>query len=140
LVALAVRYLALWAGVAGDTSFLYYVAILVHGIIFGFFFVGGQVYVDKKAPPEMRAQAQGLYVLLCYGVGQFVGTFVNVKLVAAYTEETVTNWTPVFTISTVAAVVLLGLLALLFRDDVARQGAPATEVSAAQDADAELIG
>ena len=87
LAALAVRYLALWAGVASDTTFLYYIAILVHGIIFGFFFVGGQVYVDKKAPPEMRAQAQGLYVLVCYGVGMLIGTFVNVKVIENYTAE-----------------------------------------------------
>ena len=87
LAALAVRYLALWAGVAGDTTFLYYIAILVHGVIFGFFFVGGQVYVDKKAPPEMRAQAQGLYVLVCYGVGMLIGTFFNVKVIENYTAE-----------------------------------------------------
>jgi len=120
LAALAVRYLALWAGVAGDTTFLYYIAILVHGIIFGFFFVGGQVYVDKKAPPEMRAQAQGLYVLVCYGVGQFVGTFVNVKLIAAYATDGVTNWKPVFVITTIISAALVGILCLFFREDVPR--------------------
>ena len=115
LVALAVRYLTLWAGVAADTNFLYYIAILVHGIIFGFFFVGGQVYVDKKAPPEMRAQAQGLYVLLCYGVGQFVGTFVNVELIERYTTDGVCNWIPVFVIIAVISAVLLVALAAFFR-------------------------
>jgi nucleoside transporter len=126
LAALALRYLTLWAGVAADTNLLYYIAILVHGIIFGFFFVGGQVYVDKKAPPQMRAQAQGLYVLLCYGVGQFVGTLVSVRLVAAYATDGVTNWTPVFAITTVISVVLLGLFGALFRDDVTeRKAVPA---------------
>ena len=136
LVALAVRYLTLWAGVAADTTFLYYVAILVHGIIFGFFFVGGQVYVDKKAPPEMRAQAQGLYVLLCYGVGQFVGTFVNVRLVAAYATDGVTNWTPVFMISTLVTAGLLGLFVLVFRDDVSQKAEVTAGASVADDADA----
>ncbi len=124
LAALAVRYLTLWIGVAADTTFLYYVAILVHGIIFGFFFVGGQVYVDKKAPPEMRAQAQGLYVLLAYGVGQFLGTLISVKLVTGYATDGVTNWTPVFTITALIAAGLLGAFALLFRDDVAKKAEP----------------
>jgi MFS family permease len=123
LAALAVRYLTLWAGVAAHTTFLYYIAILAHGIIFGFFFVGGQVYVDKKAPPQMRAQAQGLYVLLCYGVGQFIGTFVSVKLVATYATDGVTNWAPVFTITTVIAAALLGAFCLVFRDDVTEKKA-----------------
>ena len=132
LLALAVRYLTLWAGVAADTTFLYYIAILVHGIIFGFFFVGGQVYVDKKAPPEMRAQAQGLYVLLCYGVGQFVGTFVNVRLVQHYTTEGVTNWTPVFTIITLVSAALLTAFCLVFRDDVSAKQVPAAEPDTAE--------
>ncbi len=131
LVALGVRYLTLWAGVAADTTLLYYIAILVHGIIFGFFFVGGQVYVDKKAPPQMRAQAQGLYVLLCYGVGQFVGTLVDVRLVATYTTGGVTNWTPVFMITTVIAAVLLGAFCLVFRDDVTAKKAVAGAVAPA---------
>lgn len=120
LGALAIRYFTLWGGVAGEQTFLYYIAILVHGIIFGFFFVGGQVYVDKKAPPEMRAQAQGLIVLICYGIGMLIGTFVNVELIDRYTTDGVCNWIPVFKIISIASVVLLVALAALFRDDVAK--------------------
>jgi len=126
LGALTIRYVALWCGVAADQAFLYYIAILVHGIIFGFFFVGGQVYVDKKAPPEMRAQAQGLYVLLCYGVGQFVGTFVNVKLIERYTTDGVCNWNPVFVIIAIVSAALLLVLCALFRDDVKQASEPAS--------------
>ncbi len=129
LGALVIRYVALWSGVAADQIFLYYIAILVHGIIFGFFFVGGQVYVDKKAPPDMRAQAQGLYVLLCYGVGQFVGTFVSVKLIELYTTDGVCNWNPVFVIIAIVSVALLVALCALFRDDVkqAAEAVPAVQ-------------
>ncbi len=118
LGALAIRYVALWGGIAADQIFLYYVAILVHGIVFGFFFVGGQVYVDKKAPPEIRAQAQGLIVLACYGVGMLIGTFVNVELIERYTSDGVCNWNPVFVIIAIVSAVLLVALCALFRDDV----------------------
>ena len=126
LGALAVRYFALWGGVAAGQTFLYYIAILVHGIIFGFFFVGGQVYVDKKAPPEMRAQAQGLYFLLCYGIGLFVGTFINVKLIERYTTDGVCNWNPVFAIIAAVSVALFVALCALFRDDVKQVSKPAS--------------
>ena len=121
LAALAVRYFALWGGVAADQTFMYYIAILVHGIIFGFFFVGGQVYVDKKAPPEIRAQAQGLIVVICFGVGMLIGTFVNVELIERYTTDGVCNWNPVFRIIALVSVVLLVALAVLFRDDVKKR-------------------
>ena len=120
LGALVIRYVALWCGVAAGQIFLYYIAILVHGIIFGFFFVGGQVYVDKKAPPELRAQAQGLIVLACYGVGMLIGTFANVELIERYTTDGVCNWNPVFVIIAVVSVALLIALIAFFRDDVKR--------------------
>jgi MFS family permease len=125
LGALAIRYLALWGGVAADQVFLYFAAILVHGIIFGFFFVGGQVYVDKKAPPQIRAQAQGLIVLICFGIGMLLGTLINVKLVQHYTADGVTNWTPIFVIATAMSAALVGAFCLVFRDDVSRQVVPA---------------
>jgi len=124
LGALAIRYVALWIGVAAGQIFLYYIAILVHGIIFGFFFVGGQVYVDKKAPPELRAQAQGLIVLACYGVGMLIGTFINVELIERYTTDGECNWNPVFVIITIVSAVLLVALIALFRDDVKQATEP----------------
>jgi len=126
LGALAIRYFALWGGVAADQTFLYYIAILVHGIIFGFFFVGGQVYVDKKAPPEIRAQAQGLIVLICFGVGMLIGTFLNVELIERYTTDGVCNWNPVFVINALISVVLVAALCAFFRDDVKQASQPAS--------------
>ena len=126
LGALAVRYFALWGGVATDQTSLYYIAILVHGIIFGFFFVGGQVYVDKKAPPEIRAQAQGLIVLICFGVGMLIGTFFNVELIERYTTDGVCNWNPVFVINAILSAILVVALCAVFRDDVKQVSEPAT--------------
>jgi len=124
LAALLVRYIAFWAGGVYDQNMLYFLAIWIHGVIFGFFFVGGQVYVDKKAPPEIRAQAQGLIVLICFGVGMLIGNFFNGKLIEVYATDTGTNWNAIWMITTIICAVLLGAFFLLFRDDV-RQTAEA---------------
>ncbi len=123
LAALVARYAAFWGGVALDQTALYFVAVLVHGVIFGFFFVGGQVYVDKKAPAEIRAQAQGLIVLICFGVGMFLGNLLNVKLIAHYTTDGRCDWNPVFLITSICSAILLLAMCALFRDDVS--GVPA---------------
>ena len=57
LIALVIRYLSFYTGGTINQSWMYYIGILVHGLIFGFFYVGGQIYIDKKAPPELKAQA-----------------------------------------------------------------------------------
>jgi nucleoside transporter len=133
LGALVVRYVAFWGGGFFDQTWLYFAAILVHGIIFGFFFVGGQVYVDKKAPPEIRAQAQGLIVLICFGVGMLLGNFFNVKLIDIYStvemvngvEETVSNWDTIWMITTIISVVIMAAFWAIFKDDVKEAEAPA---------------
>ena len=43
------------------------------GCVYDFVYVGGQIYIDKKASPAIRAQAQGLFVLMSYGVGRLFG-------------------------------------------------------------------
>jgi nucleoside transporter len=120
LGALAIRYVALWGGIVADQTFLYYIAILVHGIVFGFFFVGGQVYVDKKAPVEIRAQAQGLIVLVCYGIGMLIGTFINVEIIERYTSDGECNWNPVFVINAIISIALLLALCAFFRNDISK--------------------
>jgi nucleoside transporter len=132
---LVVRYAAFLLGGAFDQTWLYYIAILVHGAIFGFLIVGGQVYVDKKAPPEIKNQAQGLVGLLLFGVGMGIGTFASEGLINMYTVEKtveevatkVTNWNAIWTILTVTSAVLMAAFWFLFRDDVLKKTAPAAE-------------
>jgi MFS family permease len=141
---LVVRYAAFLAGSAFDQMWLYYIAILVHGAIFGFLIVGGQVYVDKKAPPEIKAQAQGLVGLLLFGVGMLIGTLSSGKLIGMYTSEkiidgvakNVTNWNTIWLILTVLSAALCVVFWLLFRDDVLKKAAPAAEAPAIGGAEA----
>jgi nucleoside transporter len=74
MLAWAGRY-ALFAYAAPDAvSWMIMAGILLHGCCYDFVYVAGQIYIDKKATPEIRAQAQGLFVLVSYGVGQGLGT------------------------------------------------------------------
>ena len=48
LLAMVIRYSSLYLGGVINQQWLFYIGILVHGLIFGFFYVGGQIYIDKK--------------------------------------------------------------------------------------------
>jgi nucleoside transporter len=73
MLAWVCRY-ALFAGAAPDAiGWMIMAGILLHGCCYDFVYVAGQIYIDKKAPPEIRAQAQGLFVMVSYGVGQGLG-------------------------------------------------------------------
>ena len=57
----------------GAIFWLIALGILLHGPCYDFFFVTGQIYVDKKSTPAVRGQAQGFLVLVTYGVGMLIG-------------------------------------------------------------------
>jgi len=72
MLAWSVRYVLLAYGNATNAVWMFYVAILLHGICYDFFFVTGQLYTDQEAPAHLRSAAQGLVTFLTYGVGMFV--------------------------------------------------------------------
>ncbi len=59
--------------------------VVLHGICYDFFFVTGQIYTDQKSPANVRAQAQGLLVMLTLGLGMMIGAQVGGRVEAAYT-------------------------------------------------------
>lgn len=67
------RYTLFALGAPVENSMMILVAIVVHGICYDFFFVTGQIYTDRKAPKPVRAQAQGLLVMLTLGLGMLIG-------------------------------------------------------------------
>jgi nucleoside transporter len=71
------RYFVFASAASGGGGALILLGILLHGICYDFFFVTGQVYIDKKSSNEIRGQAQGFLVLVTYGVGMLVGAQVS---------------------------------------------------------------
>ena len=59
LIAWSVRYALLAFGNAGSGMWMFYVAILLHGICYDFFFMTGQLYTDQEAPANLRAPRRG---------------------------------------------------------------------------------
>jgi len=118
LAAQVVRYGAYLLGDIADFTPLYFLAILLHGIIFGFFYVGGQIYIDRKAPKEMKAQAQGLIFLVSFGIGLLLGNFINGAVLQTGKEGT-KNYYAMWLLCTILSAVSLLVFMLLFRDPVA---------------------
>ncbi len=67
------RYALFAIGAPASVTWLILGGILLHGICYDFFFVTGQIYVDKKSTAAIRGQAQGMLVLVTYGVGMLLG-------------------------------------------------------------------
>ncbi|MCC6342703.1 MAG: nucleoside permease [Bryobacterales bacterium] len=115
LAAWSLRYAMLAFGNAGPRMWLFYGAILLHGICFDFFFMTGQLYTDQQAPRHMRGTAQGLIMFLTYGLGMFLGSLLSGWTVDFFTTSQGRNWQAFWLTSSVCSFVILLLLAVFFR-------------------------
>jgi len=118
MAAWAIRYLLFAFGNAGDLVAMLYVGILLHGICYDFFFVTGQIYVDKTAPKAIQASAQGFITLVTYGVGMLIGSWVSGPVVDRYAraagEAVAHDWTAIWLWPATMAFVIILLFAFFF--------------------------
>ena len=75
MFAWALRYVLF--GLFPSSAAMLVLGIALHGICYDFFFVTGQLYTDRVAPPETRTSAQALVGLLTYGAGMLVGNYLH---------------------------------------------------------------
>ena len=116
MLAWAVRYVFFSYGDAGALMWMLYLGILLHGICYDFFFVTGQIYMDKRAPSELRAAAQGFIAFVTLGVGMFIGTWLSGVMVNRYTlADGSHDWQQIWILPAVAAGIVLVLFALMFQ-------------------------
>ena len=121
MAAWVLRY-ALFALGAPDAVFwMVAMGILLHGVCFDFFFVTGQIYVDKKSSPAVRGQAQGFLVLVTYGLGMFIGAQIAGALFNGFLGDaaalTPGLWQSFWLVPAGFALLVLVLFVLSFRDD-----------------------
>jgi nucleoside transporter len=89
MAAWVLRYALFAIGAPDDIAWMIYLGVLLHGVCYDFFFVTGQIYTDMAAPPQIRAQAQGLLVLFTLGLGMCIGAMVAGRIEAHYTPPVV---------------------------------------------------
>lgn len=123
MLAWVVRYALFAMGAPDAVSWMIISGIALHGICYDFFFVTGQIYVDKKAPASIRGQAQGLIILTTYGVGMLIGAQLAGAVYNSFlgTADVLSpsQWHDFWWIPALFAVAVLVLFVFLFNDEVA---------------------
>ncbi len=116
MLAWFVRYLLFAFGNNQELVFMLYIGIILHGICYDFFFVTGQIYVDKKAPKSIQASAQGFITLVTYGLGMLIGSWVAGYIVDSFTVDAKIYWAKIWLVPAVMSIVICIGFWLFFND------------------------
>ena len=113
LSAWLVRAAALWSG---SVPLAVAAGVPMHGASFALFSMVGQMFVDRRAPPHLRAGAQALVMLLTNGPALLLGYYVVGRVVQANRAGGATDWPAVWLVSVVGYAAALLLFAVAFRE------------------------
>src|SRR3954454_11884007 len=114
MMAWTARYAFFAFGSQADLVRMLYAGIVLHGICYDFFFVTGQIYVDTKAPGDLRAAAQGFIAFVTLGVGMFIGSWASGRIVDAFASGGAHDWYRIWMVPAAAAAIVMLLFALFF--------------------------
>ncbi len=121
LIARIVRFICFGYGDGISSEWVLYLAIILHGVCYDFFFVTGQIYTDNKAGEKIKNSAQGLITLATYGIGMGIGSILSGKVLDKYTtkvgEISTHDWTSVWMVPAAISAVVLLLFILVFKDN-----------------------
>jgi hypothetical protein len=121
MLAWVLRYMLFAYGNSTSLMWMFWGGILLHGICYDFFFVTGQIYIDRKAPATLRAATQGLITLITYGAGMLLGAWLSGVVVDAYAHTSASgaiehNWWAIWIFAAVCAGAVLLLFLVAFSD------------------------
>lgn len=115
MIAWVLRFGLFGLGNPGSGLYLLILSMIIYGMAFDFFNISGSLFVDREAKPEIRASAQGLFMLMTNGIGAVLGGFFAGKLVDYFTENKIKDWSNIWFVFAGYALVIAVLFLLIFK-------------------------
>jgi MFS transporter, NHS family, xanthosine permease len=71
-------------GNPADGLWMLVLSCIVYGMAFDFFNISGSLFVETQTPPEIRASAQGLFMMMVNGFGALLGSITSGIIIDKY--------------------------------------------------------
>lgn len=120
MLAWVLRFGLFGIGDPGNGFIFLVLSMIVYGMAFDFFNVSGSLFVETQTSPNIRASAQGLFVLMTNGLGTIVGTMGSGMVVQYFTDAAgIKDWQSIWFSFAAYALVLAVVFIFVFRHNKA---------------------
>jgi NHS family xanthosine MFS transporter len=92
IFAWVLRFALFAVGNPGDGFVLLVLSMIIYGMAFDFFNISGSLYIEREADANIRASAQGLFMLMTNGIGAFLGGTLSGMVVDYFTTDGLRDW------------------------------------------------
>ena len=101
---------------SGNAPWVVAVGLPMHGWSYAFYGMVGAHFVDREAPPHLRAGAQALVTFLANGPAVLMGNLFASQVVERHRIEGITDWEAVWFVPLAGYIFALALFMVLFRE------------------------
>ena len=123
MIAWVLRFGFFGIGNPGSGLWLLILSMIVYGVAFDFFNVSGALFVEQETDNNIKASAQGLFMLMTNGLGASFGMIIAGAIVNRFIAPTVVdgsvymvgNWSAPWLIFSAYALVVVILFNILFK-------------------------
>jgi NHS family xanthosine MFS transporter len=104
-------------GNPGSGLWMIILSCIVYGMAFDFFNITGSLFVDTQIKPEIRASAQGIFMMMTNGIGALLGSRISGYAISRFFTHTdkSLDWYGIWMSFSVYAIVIAFLFLLLFK-------------------------
>src|SRR5688572_9979670 len=103
------------AGDPGARLWMLVLSMIIYGMAFDFFNISGSLFVERESKSNIRASAQGLFMIMTNGLGAFLGGMASGWVVDQFTVNGVKDWRSIWQTFSGYALVLGIVFPLVFR-------------------------
>ena len=115
IFAWVLRFALFGIGDPGNGLVFLILSMIVYGMAFDFFNISGSLFVEQEADLNIRASAQGLFMIMTNGIGAYLGGWGSGWVVDHFTADGVRNWQSIWFTFAAYALVLGIIFPLVFR-------------------------
>ncbi|WP_157368681.1 MFS transporter [Zavarzinella formosa] len=101
---------------SGSLGFISAIGLPLHGMCYTFFFIVANVYVDRQAPSDLRASAQGIFTFISSGVGTLIGNFASARVLQDMRDGGDVEWTLFWLIPCVSALMVFLFFVIFYTE------------------------
>lgn len=101
---------------AGGLTSITVLALPMHGVSYTFFTIVAALYIDREAPPHLRAGAQALLTFVSGGPGTLLGFVLSGWVKETNTVGAATNWAAVWIVPTVGCTAAMIFFIVFFHE------------------------
>ena len=117
MVAWILRFGLFGYGDPGAGLWMIVLSCIIYGMAFDFFNISGSLFVETQSSPEIRASAQGLFMMMTNGFGAFLGSRLSGIIIDRYfvLEGGAFDWKGIWLAFAAYSLVVAVLFALFFK-------------------------